>query len=179
MRQWFRANRGFVFFLLAFGFFRTAVADWNPIPSGSMRPTLLEGDVVFVDLPTMEERADIIKIHMKKKGRSIANLDVSKLIEAMPDFAGSEVEQVVVSALYEAFDADPHTRELSTDQLLHAAKEIVPLAVTMQEKIADMREWAKTRARTASLAPAPVMQRRRGDRFTVPQGGDGGGRLDL
>ena len=49
MRRWLGRNRGFLVFLLAFGLFRTAVADWNPIPSGSMRPTLLEGDVVWVN----------------------------------------------------------------------------------------------------------------------------------
>lgn len=49
MRRWFGSNKGFLVFLLCFGIFRTAVADWNPIPSGSMRPTLLEGDVVFVN----------------------------------------------------------------------------------------------------------------------------------
>jgi signal peptidase I len=49
MKQWLRNNRGFLAFLLLFGVFRTAIADWNPIPSGSMRPTLQEGDVVFVD----------------------------------------------------------------------------------------------------------------------------------
>jgi len=49
MSKWLRDNRGFLLFLLLFGLFRTAVADWNPIPSGSMRPTLLEGDVVLVN----------------------------------------------------------------------------------------------------------------------------------
>ncbi|HZD20162.1 MAG TPA: signal peptidase I [Burkholderiales bacterium] len=49
MAKWIRNNRGFLAFLVLFGLFRTAVADWNPIPSGSMRPTLLEGDVVFVN----------------------------------------------------------------------------------------------------------------------------------
>ncbi|SHG70415.1 signal peptidase I [Massilia sp. CF038] len=49
MKNWVRSNKGFVLFLLLFGFFRTAIADWNPIPSGSMRPGLLEGDVVFVN----------------------------------------------------------------------------------------------------------------------------------
>jgi signal peptidase I len=49
MKTWLQQNRGFLIFLLCFGFFRSAVADWNPIPSGSMRPTLLEGDVVLVD----------------------------------------------------------------------------------------------------------------------------------
>jgi len=49
MKQWLKENRGFIAFLLLLGLFRTAVADWNPIPSGSMRPTLLQGDVVFVN----------------------------------------------------------------------------------------------------------------------------------
>lgn len=49
MRQLIHANRFFLLLLLSFGLFRTAVADWNPIPSGSMRPTILEGDVVLVN----------------------------------------------------------------------------------------------------------------------------------
>ena len=49
MKNWLKRNRGFLVFLLGFAFLRTAIADWNPIPSGSMRPTLLEGDVVLVN----------------------------------------------------------------------------------------------------------------------------------
>jgi signal peptidase I len=49
MKNWIRQNRGLLAFFLLFSLFRTAVADWNPIPTGSMRPTLLEGDVVFVN----------------------------------------------------------------------------------------------------------------------------------
>ncbi|MBI3898533.1 MAG: signal peptidase I [Gammaproteobacteria bacterium] len=49
MKNWIRNQRGLLAFLLLFGLFRTAVADWNAIPSGSMHPNLLEGDVVFVN----------------------------------------------------------------------------------------------------------------------------------
>ncbi|SDS99171.1 signal peptidase I [Pseudomonas fuscovaginae UPB0736] len=49
MKRWIVNNRGLLIFLLCFGIFRTSMADWNPIPSGSMRPTLLEGDVVLVN----------------------------------------------------------------------------------------------------------------------------------
>jgi signal peptidase I len=49
MRKFLRNHRGFIAFLLAFGVFRTCLADWNPVPSGSMRPTIQEGDVVLVD----------------------------------------------------------------------------------------------------------------------------------
>jgi signal peptidase I len=47
--SFFRNNRGFLALLLAFGLVRTALADYNPVPSSSMHPTILEGDVVWVD----------------------------------------------------------------------------------------------------------------------------------
>ena len=34
---------------LVLGSFRSAIADWNDVPSGSMKPTILEGDRVFVN----------------------------------------------------------------------------------------------------------------------------------
>ena len=49
IRSSLRRNRGFLAFLLTFGLIRTAVADYNVIPSGSMHPNLLEGDVVLVN----------------------------------------------------------------------------------------------------------------------------------
>lgn len=49
MKDLLKNNRGFLLFLICFGVFRSAIADWNPIPSGSMHPTLREGDVVLVN----------------------------------------------------------------------------------------------------------------------------------
>lgn len=49
MKNWIHGYRRFLLFVVLYGLFRTACADWNPIPSGSMRPSLLEGDVVFVN----------------------------------------------------------------------------------------------------------------------------------
>ena len=34
---------------LVLGSLRSAIADWNDVPSGSMKPTILEGDRVFVN----------------------------------------------------------------------------------------------------------------------------------
>lgn len=41
--------RGFLLFLLLLGVFRGAIADWNPVPTGSMNPTIIEGDVIWVN----------------------------------------------------------------------------------------------------------------------------------
>lgn len=66
--HWLRDNRGFIAFLLLFGLFRTAVADWNPIPSGSMRPTLLEGDVVFVNRLAYQVKVPLTDIVLARTG---------------------------------------------------------------------------------------------------------------
>ena len=63
---WIRGNAKFIAFVLLFGVFRTAIADWNPIPSASMHPNLLEGDVVFVNRLAFDLKlplADVIVAH--------------------------------------------------------------------------------------------------------------------
>jgi signal peptidase I len=68
MKIWIKQNRGFLIFLLCFGFFRSAMADWNPIPSGSMRPTLLEGDVVLVNRLAYDFKIPLTDIAVAKLG---------------------------------------------------------------------------------------------------------------
>ena len=41
--------RTLVVFLIAMVLFRSAIADWNQVPTGSMKPTILEGDRVVVN----------------------------------------------------------------------------------------------------------------------------------
>jgi signal peptidase I len=68
MPSWIRNNRGILIFMLIFGLFRTAVADWNPIPSGSMRPTLLEGDVVFVNRLAFDVKVPLTDVIVTRLG---------------------------------------------------------------------------------------------------------------
>ncbi len=44
-REW----RGFFLFVLLMVVFRSAVADWYQVPTGSMKPTIIEGDRIFVN----------------------------------------------------------------------------------------------------------------------------------
>lgn len=68
MKTWLRQNRGVLVFLLLFAFLRTALADWNPIPSGSMRPTLLEGDVVLVNRVAYDLKLPLSDIMLVRLG---------------------------------------------------------------------------------------------------------------
>ncbi len=48
-RMWVEWMRPILVTALVLGSFRSAVADWNDVPSGSMRPTVLEGERIFVN----------------------------------------------------------------------------------------------------------------------------------
>ena len=48
-KRYCREHRGLVLFILLMLGFRSAWADWVTVPSGSMNPTILEGDRVLVD----------------------------------------------------------------------------------------------------------------------------------
>lgn len=68
MKDFLRNNRGFLAFLLCFGLFRTALADWNPIPSASMHPTLLEGDVVLVNRVAYDLKLPFTHVSLLRTG---------------------------------------------------------------------------------------------------------------
>jgi SpoVK/Ycf46/Vps4 family AAA+-type ATPase len=106
-------------------------------------------EIFFADLPDPLEREQIFRIHIAKKGREPKTFDIARLVAATQGFSGSEIEQCVISALYDAFDDD--MAPLTTDRIVTAAQEIIPLSYTMKEGIDRLREWAKTRARPASV----------------------------
>jgi SpoVK/Ycf46/Vps4 family AAA+-type ATPase len=110
-------------------------------------------EIFFCDLPDREDRSQIMDIHLRKKNRDPGQFDMDKIVDATVDYSGAELEQVVIAALYDAFDTG---NDLTTEGVLKTCGEIVPLAITMREMIENMREWARTRARMASSrAKAP------------------------
>ncbi len=68
MKAWLRENRVLVGLLLAFGFVRSAIAGYNPIPSGSMHPNLLEGDVVLVNHVAYDAKLPLINLPLARLG---------------------------------------------------------------------------------------------------------------
>ncbi len=99
-------------------------------------------EIFFVDLPQEDTRAQIFAIHIAKRKRDPDHFDLAALAAAAEGFSGAEIEQAVISALHEAFAK--HT-DLTTEHILHAVQTSPPLSVTMAEKVAALRQWAKTR----------------------------------
>jgi len=99
-------------------------------------------EIFFVDLPTTEVRKEIFAIHLRKRNRDPAGFDLDRLALASQDHSGSEIEQVVIAALHDAYAAKS---DLSTERILAALEGSPPLSATMAEKVAALRRWAKGR----------------------------------
>lgn len=111
-------------------------------------------EIFFVDLPTINERKIIFTLHLEKrlkgsKSRDFAITDdlLNRLANATEGFGGSEIEQAVVSALFEAF---AENRTLQEKDLFKVIENTVPLSTTQSEQILAIREWANERAVAAT-----------------------------
>lgn len=126
----------------------------NNLPSELLRKGRFD-EIFFVDLPTKSERKIIFDLHLNKR---LKNSEVSqevelndKLLEDLADmtegFAGAEIEECVISALFEAFSED---RSLRKDDLEKVINNMVPLSITQAEQIMAIRQWANIRAVAAT-----------------------------
>ena len=103
-------------------------------------------EIFFVDLPSVEVRAALFELHLKKRGRDATTFDLQKLAAGSDGFSGAEIEQVIVAGLYTAF---AQKQQLTTEVLLLEMHSTQPLSVTRAEEVASIRESAKTRAAPA------------------------------
>jgi len=145
-------GRIFAFFLTwmqekARGLFVAATANRiDLLPAEMIRKGRFD-EVFFVDLPSENERLEIAKIHLERRGFDPEPLKVERLLQFTRGWTGAEIEQCVVSAITTAKLAN---RELESDDLLNMTAKIVPLSQTMKEQVEQIRAWALDRAvRTA------------------------------
>ncbi|AJD49209.1 ATPase AAA [Isoalcanivorax pacificus W11-5] len=100
-------------------------------------------ELFFVDLPAADIRAEILRIHLDRRGQDTAQFDLAALAEYCDGFTGAEIEQAVVAGLY---SARAQEAPLSEAHLRTEMTSTVPLSVTMAEQLAALRAWCHGRA---------------------------------
>lgn len=104
-------------------------------------------EIFYVGNPVKEEREEIIRIHLSRKGWTFTDKDVSSLAIAAKGFNGAELAESVKAGMFVAFSEN---RGLAFNDVLNAIKETVPLSKTMGTEIKRLESWADGRARRAS-----------------------------
>ncbi|MEM8809460.1 MAG: AAA family ATPase [Cyanobacteria bacterium P01_G01_bin.38] len=106
-------------------------------------------EIFFVGLPSQDERKSIFNVHLSRlRPSNLSQYDLERLAYETPDFSGAEIEQTIVEAMHIGFSQN---RDFTTDDILEAASQLVPLARTAQDQIEALQAWAAAgRARLAS-----------------------------
>ena len=106
-------------------------------------------EIFFLDLPTLEEREEIFKIHLQQfRPKRWNNFDFKKLSKRTEAFSGAEIRQTIIEAMYQAFYEQ---REFTTEDISRAINELIPLANLESQQMRNLKDWASSgRIRLAS-----------------------------
>ncbi len=164
MKKWLRENRGFIVFILLFGVFRTAIADWNPIPSGSMRPNLLEGDVVFVNRLAYDLKlplTDVVLAHLGEPQRGdivtfTSPADGKRLIKRLVALPGDTVEMRNKQLLINGVKADYRLQDVAAEPFGDGAT--LPVMHLTETLAGDQRtiQWMPDLSRATDFGPVAI-----------------------
>ncbi|TVQ42814.1 MAG: AAA family ATPase [Gloeocapsa sp. DLM2.Bin57] len=106
-------------------------------------------EIFFVGLPNQKEREAIFEVHLNHlRPHKLREYDINRLAYETPDFSGAEIEQSLIEAMHLGFSQN---RDFTTEDILNAVSQIIPLARTAQEEIQFLQQWADSgKARLAS-----------------------------
>ncbi|OGW15497.1 MAG: hypothetical protein A2035_01450 [Nitrospirae bacterium GWA2_42_11] len=122
-------------------------------------------EVFFVDLPSIEEREEIFKIHLESRAQNSNRLNIRELSQNSQGYTGAEIEQAVKDSIVATFNMihkgrrddeievminDLSSLDVTQDCLLESIRNITPLSVLKKEEIEELRTWSYRRARPAS-----------------------------
>lgn len=109
-------------------------------------------ELFFVDLPSPQEREEIIKIYINKGLKKEVDSElIQSLVELSDGFAGADIEAAVRDVVKASIiDGDAI---ITSDLFESSFKNIVPLAKTSPEQIDAIKNWGKERAVPASGQP--------------------------
>jgi hypothetical protein len=122
-------------------FLAATANDISQLPPELLRKGRFD-EIFFVDLPDGETRQEIFRIHFRRRQLDPGAFDLAQLAQAAEGFSGAEIEQAIVSALYESQAAG---QPLAAPHILGEIQRTRPLAVVMAEKVAELRAWAADR----------------------------------
>ena len=125
--------------------------DVSMLPSELLRRGRFD-ELFFVDLPTADERREILTLYMRKYLKLEFAGPLSDKIVAMTDgFTGADLESTVRDLAYRSIANSSFV--LNEENIVNAVNNVVPLSQTSPEKIEAIRDWGKERAVPASGKP--------------------------
>lgn len=107
-------------------------------------------EIFFIDLPTKEERKDIIMLYLEKYlNVKISDILLSQLVDISEGFSGSDIETTLRDITYQIV---ANNSNLTENLIIDAFQKAIPLSKSNPDRIERIRKWGKERAIPASKA---------------------------
>jgi len=119
----------------------------NMLPAEMLRKGRFD-EIFFIDLPSQEERDSIFRLHISKRNLNVGDFDLQSLTASTEGFSGSEIEQIVVSAVFKGF---VQGRKAVQEDFYDVISSSIPMSVMMSEEVKSMKRWASQRAVYAGI----------------------------
>ena len=116
------------------------------LPAEALRKGRFD-EIFYVSLPNRAERRQILRAHLARRGINPDAMDIELIIHGTKGHSGSEIEQIVATAL---ISAQAESRAVTGSDLAASTSRTVPMFVTMAEQIKRIETWAFHRAVRAS-----------------------------
>lgn len=149
-------NKVFFFFIFLLFVFRGAIADWHPVPTGSMKPTILEGDVIwankmaydlqipFTDISLLRtgepKRGDIVvftsQVAQKRLIKRLIGLpgDIIKIQRNNLIINGNIVDYDITDKIIPERESDKESGQEEVIYALESYKDMEPHAVIIKDR---------------------------------------------
>lgn len=136
------------------------VATANDV--SSLPPELLRkgrfDEIFFVDLPTEEERAEILRLCFTKYAKVCPDPSlINELVELSDGFAGSDIDAVVHDIASDMF-ANNSVMLPDEGYIIDVFKNVVPFSKSNPEEVAAIRDWGNNRAVPAGEKRQDIQQ---------------------
>ena len=134
----------------------------------SLPPELLRkgrfDQLFWCDLPTSAERSEILQVSLRSAGKG-ESVDIQALTKMTEGWVGAEIASIVPEAMFAAFSDS--ARDITTEDLLQAARSVVPLSTTMGAKLKEVRDFMAGKALNASYPEVAVQTETSGDLLDI------------
>ena len=111
--------------------------DISRMPAEFLRKGRFD-ELFFVDLPNDKEREEILKIHFKKRRKSLRNIDLVRIVKCTDGFNGADIEAVVKETIERAFiDGRDY---ITTEDIQETIKDTKSISDTLKSKIEKIKE---------------------------------------
>lgn len=148
LKNMWKENKSLLVFISLMLVFRSAVADWNDVPTGSMKPTIVEGDRILINKLAYDVNIPFIQKSIVK----IADPKVNDIIIFESEAANKRLVKRVIGVPGDIVAMSNNQLTINNQKISYNTAETFDDKVILNESIADSAHTIQLTASPSSLA---------------------------